>query len=334
MTSYEAAGTFQRGTAGREFWCAAIRASFEVQPDGTLKHAAKQVKVNLTPGFAGENNEILLADDDMIPFAPITDILIRGVAEPAITEHEASALSAQIGALHKRATLHPPRRARLQRGKWSLIDRAEQRPSSLGWEASFGGILSGQPVNEPPENPLGMGVELRAPELFDEGAEINLPGIEGFGMDCTKNPKTSRGVGFGPIPRWWRARLTLAGRFEEAWRRDHSPAMPADHDPHFACSASREQWPDGHLRGGEPVCLQGFTGSRDWRFRLPQALFRVETKLNHQIKRVPTHLARVDLWPHAGLVSMLWLGVLDCNGQDEKVGTTRIALQQLFGVSA
>lgn len=332
-TDYKCAGTFQRDADGYEFWCTAIRASFEVMLDGLLRPARRQIEVNLAPRFAGRDNEILLADDDVIPFVPITDILIRGVARPA-EPARATMLSVEVGTMRKQAVLHPPRRAQLRHGAWRLSSVAEQQPASLGWEASFGGTLPGQAEDEPPENPLGSGVALRMPKLFEEGTEINLPRIEGLGMDCATDPHRSRSVGFGPVPRWWRDRIRLAGRFDQDWRNNRSPGMPADYNPRFLCSAPRDQWPDGRLVGGEPVCLRGFTGQQDWRFRLPQALFRVETRLGPQVMPVPVHLARIDLWPGDNMVSMLWLGALACNGQDQRIETTRVSLRQLSGVTA
>lgn len=333
-TGYKCAGTFQRDAEGHEYWCAAIRATFEVEDDGRLRHAAGQIEVNLAPRLAGQQNEILLADDDVIPFAPVTDILIRGRAQPAAATSAPAALSVEIGTLRKQAILYPPRRARLSGGSWRLLDISAQEPASLGWEHSFGGTLPGEPGDQPPENPLGTGIGLRAPRLFDEGAEIDLPRIEGMGMDCAQDPQASRSIGFGPVPRWWRDRVMLAGRFDADWRQNRSPAMPVDYDPRFLCSAPRDQWPCGHMVGGEAVHLRGFTADRDWRFRLPQAVFRLETRFGLRVVPMPAHLARVDLWPSDNLVSMLWLGALACNGRDEQIGTTRLSLRQLSGVSA
>lgn len=333
-TDYKCAGTFLRDANGFEFWCIAIRASFEVQPDGTLRHAANQIDVRLAPSFAGDNNEILLADDDIIPFAPITDILIRGSAYPDEGKADPIPLLAEIGSLRKQAMLFPPRRAQLSRGAWRLQEGALQKPASLCWQMSFGGILPGQADDLAPENPLGTGIALRNPKIFETGTQIELPRIEGMGMDCGHDPHRARSVGFGPVPRWWRDRIGLAGQFDDDWRRNRSPAMPADYDPRFLCSAPRDQWPSKHLVGGEPLRLQGFTGDRDWTFRLPQALFRIDTRFGRQLIPLPARLSRVDLWPSDNLISMLWLGTLACNGHDEKIGTTRVSLRQLSGVAS
>ncbi len=332
-TDYACAGTFQRDSNGHEHWCIAIRATFEVDPDGGVRTAPKQIPVSLVPRFAGEGNEILLADDDIIPFVPVTDILIRGLATPAITEPRPSPLSVEIGAVRKQALLYPPRRAGVLRGSWHMLEVAPQQPASLGWESSFGGSLPGSPENQPPENPQGTGSWLRAPQLFEDGTEIDLPRIEGLGMDCARAPDRSRSVGFGPIPRWWYDRVILAGRFDDDWRDNRAPAMPKDYDAHFLCSAPRDQWPESHLSGGEPVCLRGFTENRDWRLRLPQALFRVETRLGTELVSLPTQLVRIDLWPSDDLVSMLWLATLACNGRDHMIGTSRVSLRQLSGVA-
>ncbi len=332
-TDFAAAGSFARDADGHEVWCAALRASFDVAGDGSLRIAERQEPVVLMPRYDGEDNQILLADEDIIPFAPVTDILLHGVLEPAAATDRPLPLSLQIGALRKAAVLHPPRRARLEHGRWRLIDRQAQAPAPLGWDASFGGTLPDQPEDIPPENPLGCGIALRAPGSFAHGAETALPRIEGVGMDCAQAPQGSRAVGFGPMARWWRDRLALAGRFDAAWQRDRAPRMPADYDPRFLCAAPRDQWPEAHLSGGEPVALAGFTGTRDWAFRLPQALFRAETRIGTQLVTSTPHLARIDLWPAESRLSMLWLAALPCDGRDERIEATRLSLRQLSGVA-
>lgn len=332
-TDYACAGTFLRDAGGHEHWCVAIRATFERQPDGLLRPAAEQIPVNMAPRHAGKDHEILLADDDFIPFAPVTDILIRGEARPASADPRPIPLTIEIGSLRKQAMLHPPRMARLSRGAWRLAETAAQQPSPLGWEVSFGGTLPDAADDLPPENPLGTGLALRAPRLFADGTRIALPRIEGIGMDCLRDPQGARSIGFAPVPRWWRDRVTLAGQFDDSWRRDHAPAMPADYDPHFLCSAPRDQWPATHLIGGEPVLMRGFTGAEDWQFRLPQALFRIETRLGAQLMPLPARLARIDLWPADNLISMLWLGTLACNGRDHLIEVSRVSLRQLAGVA-
>lgn len=333
-TGFAAAGTFTRDGEGHEFWCVGLRATFTRAPDGSLRIAERQEPVALVPRYGGDDNQVLLADDDIIPFAPVTDILLRGTATPAVASSDQPLpLRLQVGALHKAALLHPPRRARLERGRWRLLDRQAQLPAPLGWESSFGGVLPDQPEDLPPDNPLGCGIGLRAPGAFAEGAEIALPRIEGMGMDCTQAPQAARAVGFGPVPRWWRDRLALAGRFDAAWQRDRAPRMPADYDPRFLCAAPRDQWPQAHLLGGEPVLLSGFTGARDWACRLPQALFRAETRIGSRVVASPLHLARVELWPDEERLSMLWLATLACDGHDERIEATRLVLRQLAGVA-
>ncbi|WP_411840219.1 DUF2169 domain-containing protein [Paracoccus sp. ME4] len=333
-TGYAGAGTFLRDAEGHEHWCVGVRATFHVDPGGTVRMADRQIPVTMVPRYGGHDNDVLLADDDIIPCAPTTDILLRGWAQPDAPADAPVALSASVGALSKRAVLHPPRRARLIRGRWRVEPTGGDGAASLGWEASFGGLLPDAGVAEPPDNPLGTGLWLRAPRLFEDGAETDLPRIEGAGMDCARDPQASRSVGFGPVPRWWRSRIALAGTFDAAWRRERSPAMPVDHDPGFLMSAPRDQWPDKPLVGGEPVRLEGFTPGMDWRFRLPQALFQAETQFGPSVVPLPMRLARIDLWPSDGRLSMLWLGTLACDGQDQRIGATRLSLRQLSGVTS
>ncbi len=330
-TPFQTAGTFLRDADGHEYWCMAIRASFVTDGNGAVALAPTQIPVQMMPAYAGPENDILVSEDDFIPFAPLTDILVHGTILPA-AEAVAAPLSLEVGRLVKRATVLPPRRARLHRGHWRIVDQGRNGPVAPGWQVSFGGLPPGPPDDAPPLNPAGCGIWLRTPDRFPDGTETDLPRIEGAGSDCIRDPFAARPVGFGPVARWWRDRLALAGSFDDAWRRDRSPAMPADHDPRFHCSAPRDQWPARHLAGGEPVVLRGFLGARDWAFRLPQVLFRVETRFARRVVPSQMHFARLDLVPDAGGFSMLWLGALRCDGRDEQIGATRISLHQIAGV--
>lgn len=331
-TPFQAGGAFLRDAGGHEYWCVAIRATFTADREGRVHIAQEQMPVNFVPRYSGSENEVLLADDDFIPFAPAGDMLLHGDLLPAASHDRPLPLMFQVGAVRKRAILHPPRRARLVGRKWKLLDKGRHDSLSLGWQSSFGGCLP-QPVDDgPPENPLGYGQWLRAPHQFSPDTETILPRIEAMGCDCMHDPQASRILGFGPIPRWWHPRLKLAGTFDGSWRDTRSPLMPEDHDPRFSCAAPADQWSERHLKGGEPVLLDGFTGARPWQFRLPQALFQMETKLRTSIVSSNMHIARLDIFPAESGFSMLWLSALPCDGRDHEIQITRVALRQLAGV--
>ncbi|NHF74543.1 DUF2169 family type VI secretion system accessory protein [Paracoccus xiamenensis] len=331
-TPFQAGGTFIRDAHGHEHWCVAIRATFTADAAGRVHIAQEQMPVNFVARYGGSENEVLLAEDDFVPFAPAGDILLHGELQPAVSDDRPTPLTFKVGAVSKQAILHPPRRARLVGRKWKLSDQGRHDRLSLGWQSSFGGSLP-QPLDDgPPENPLGYGEWLRAPHQFSPNTETILPRIEAVGCDCMRDPQQSRVLGFGPIPRWWRPRLQLAGTFDDAWRRARSPLMPVDHDPRFACAAPADQWSEKYLKGGEPVFLDGFTGAVPWQFRLPQALFQVETKMRTGTVPSKAHIARLDLFPAESRFSVLWLSTLPCDGRDHEIQVTRVALRQLAGV--
>jgi len=106
-------------------------------------------------------------------------------------------------------------------------------------------------------NPIGTGDFAHLTPAEQEGKP--LPTIEWAG-DAPKGPFGSPApAGFGPIGPGWEPRSRFAGTYDEAWRRTRAPLPPLDFDPRFFIASNVGLWSPAHLRGGEPIELDGLS---------------------------------------------------------------------------
>jgi hypothetical protein len=75
------ASTSIRNRDGSEVWLVALKASFDIRPDGSLVIADEQDPVTLAPAFVGDPSISSLAHEaDIVWARPGTDVFVRGSA--------------------------------------------------------------------------------------------------------------------------------------------------------------------------------------------------------------------------------------------------------------
>jgi hypothetical protein len=138
----------------------------------------------------------------------------------------------------------------------------------LAWERAFGGSVfaeDGKLLANEPRNPVGRGFSLGE----ERSGENFLPNIEDPRNPFKGLPHRPDPIGFGPVARWWQPRSGYVGTYNEAWIRERAPIWPEDFDERFFCAAPTPLQAVPHLRGGEPVFLEGFHRDGVMRFHLP-----------------------------------------------------------------
>jgi hypothetical protein len=173
----------------------------------------------------------------------------------------------------------------------------------LVWERAFGGSLyneGGELVDNEPRNPVGRGL-FPDPEI----AALILPNIEDpqaliKGPDDHPVP-----IGFGPVARSWFPRARYAGTYDEAWIRARAPIWPIDFDHRFLCTAPASLQAAPHLRGGEPVYLEGLHREGAMRFRLPAPRMVVRFRFNGQDIRRAMIMDGVIIEPDTGHLTLI-----------------------------
>ena len=137
-------------------------------------------------------------------------------------------------------------------------------------------------------------------------------------------------AGFGAIAPSWRCRRILAGTYDDAWTRTRSPLPPQDFDPAFHQTAPVGQRAD--LRGGEPVQVHNAGSGPALRFRLPQIICDVRTRIGHATLTSRMRLVTLAIDAAERRVVLVWNSAVPCPGQDHKLSESILLMSQAAGL--
>lgn len=324
-TPFATLSSFARDVNGREVWCVAVRATFEIQFGGRLRLAEVQEPVVLSPEYTGEDDALLHSDSDIMPFVPGTEAILRGTVrapEEALAELP---VEMRVGEICKRALIVGPREAQRSLLGWSVSRRAPVEDTPLDWMHAVGGRSSVDETHWDMRNPVGRGFDRKHSRGIPLGYRIHLPQIlDPIDVDPP--------VGFGPIHRHWAPRAALAGTFDSAWEIDRAPLLPEDHDIRFGYSAPLDQTTASPLRGGETVLLRGFSAEGPIQFELPQIVLAMNVRFGTRAQSCGFALTRIEIDLDHNRLGMVWNATFDVNGRDEKLRGGRVWLKQMAGV--
>ena len=251
-TPFAAERTWVRDKNGAEVWLVAVKGTFTVNQDGSLRLADEQEEVNLAPKFRGDPaTSSLLYETDLPHIKKNTDVLIEGHAyAPGGKPVKRIDVAFKIGKIQKRLQVTGDRV-----WKRSLLGVAPSHPQPfvkipLIYERSFGGadLSSKNPKNHDWDlrNPVGCGFDKKASRLIGKP----VPNIEYPSSQVGSWKRNSRAAGFGPIAGHWSPRRELTGTYDENWEKNRQPLLPEDFDERYYQCAPEDQQAKGYLRGG------------------------------------------------------------------------------------
>ncbi len=307
---FAAERSWVRDKNGAEVWLVAVKGTFLISRDGSVKLAEEQEEVCLAPKFRGEpDKSSLLYDSDLVHTKSKTDVLLHGHAyAPGGKPTTKVIVRLKIADIEKELHVVGDR-------VYSLFGRKLSKPQPFtkmpkhGWD---------------PRNPVGRGFATRAAHLDGKPA----PNIA--------DPKTwiqNRPIGFGPIAGHWTPRIKYGGTYDAKWEKSRQPLLAEDFDERFhQCAPEDQQVP--FLKGGELVELYNLTPNGLLRFRLPRVNLGFETvfdNADNELHRSSLHT--VILEPDVPQVMMVWHTHLPCHHKVLKLLTTRIDLKRRIHVS-
>ena len=335
-TPFAAERAWVRDKNGAEVWLVAVRGTFLIDPDGSLRLAEEQEAVCMPPKFRGDPAETsLLHESDLVHTKSGTDVILHGHAyaprgEPA-TEVD---VTLHLGDIHKTLRVFGDRvwEDGLMGPKLSKPEPFDKMP--LVYERAFGGTdqASENPKHHgwEPRNPVGSGFATRAEHLIGKPA-ANVEDPKSLVTYWKSRP---RPMAFGPIAGHWSPRVEFAGTYDEKWEQERLPLLPEDFDERFHQSAPEDQQVPGFLKGGESVELHNLTPGGLLRFRLPRVTLAFTTDFGdaaEESHRAVLHT--VVLEPDVPKVVMVWHTNLPCHHKVLKLLTTTIELKQRIHVS-
>jgi hypothetical protein len=316
QTPYGAERNFVRDKQGRHKWVVAVKATFDIAPDGQLKVAGEQPLPALAPEYSGDPGASSLRwDSDLLYEKSCTDVIAEAHAHAEGGKRRPSVpVSLRVGPIAKDLLVHGDR---IYKRGLSGIEPTSPVPFAsrpIVFEWAFGGSDVVDPdrsrhrIHE--ANPIGKGFAIDPKRLIDTPA----PAIEYPGRDQA----TAEPAGFGAVDPSWMPRRARAGTYDEQWTRTKKPLLPDDYDDLFASSALSDQRPPKVLRGGELVELTGLDPSGRLRFVLPSIHLAYTTHFGSRRAEHRGFLATVLLLPEVAQVAMVWQTTLLVAPRDDE----------------
>jgi hypothetical protein len=311
---------------GAEVWLVAVKATFDINPDGSTSVAQEQPPVLRTPEYHGEPGKSSIKyEADLVLTKTCTDVIVLGHAYAPHNEPVA-----QCDAGFKVGPIQKMLRILGDRG-WTAHGPAAPRAFArmpLMYERAFGGV---DPLSPRPDrdwewrNPVGTGFAVS----WESAKQVLLPNIEDprrliRGWNDRPPP-----AGFGALAGSWQPRVSLAGTYDDEWAASRKPLLPHDFDDRFFQYAPPDQQSQGFLRGDEPVVLSRLTPGGDLRFVLPRLFLGFETSFYGGGRTMHTtrNLHSVILEPDHPRVSLVWHSSLPCHFKVHQLEQTDIFLK-------
>ncbi len=127
------------------------------------------------------------------------------------------------------------------------------------------------------------------------------------------------GDGFGFFPKNKPPRSGYSGTYDERWRKERAPFLPADFDYRFFQSAYPELITDGYLKGNEKVFAENVSPDGPISFNIPSIQIEVKTIFEHKTIKSGTVLDTVVVEPEDQRVSMVWRQMIPCQNMIQDV---------------
>jgi hypothetical protein len=320
---------------GRLLYVPVVKATYALQPDGSLKIAEKQLPVNVGGELWGEPGISSYKYEPECAFTKAaTDMVLIGHAHAGPESATEVFVRLRAGPLDKTVRVTGDRYWVKALGMVSMTSPEPFESIPLTYERAFGGWDRSHP--DPtrhafePCNPVGVG--FRSPHgRFEEG--IRLPNLEDPQSPVQAYAGTSPPAGFGFTAPDWKPRAALAGTYDETWTNERMPLLPKDFDRRFFNAGSPGLVAPNYLKGDEAVFIQNASPRGAISFNLPALPppeCRVQLSGRRPDARVQTNLDTVIINTDDDLLLLIWRGHLALRNGPHDVASVQI---QVEGVS-
>ncbi len=284
---------------GKPWLIVIAKGTYRFEPDDTGRPqlAPKQNKLMATDLFEAEPGlSTPFFESDYVPKKLACDVIVKGSAH---APHGKPVRTMEIGMrvidtrqrtlLQKVIHVTGPRVwQKKMLGVWGLSDAGYFTSMPITYSRAFGGLLTHEAIGSDnpndfiahPMNLVGRGyAKGKFLKLLDGAPAHNLEQIKDGSIQRITDPEQlGLPASLGPLARNWQPRLKFAGTYDEQWKAEVFPLLPADFDErYYQCAPPDQQMP--FPQGGETVVLAnlsqaaalGFESSRGLtQFTLPR----------------------------------------------------------------
>lgn len=331
-TRYTADRTWVRDRDGAERWIVAVKCTFDVMPDGSIRVSDEQSPVTQIPEYTDPRapaKSSLRHECDLVRVKTATDVVVLGHAyAPRREAVQQVDVAVRVGTVVKQLRVTGDR-------VWQGDGPSAAVPFTrmpLVYERAYGGVDAAHRATTTPawdmRNPVGIGFATIAPKA----GQLRLPNIEYPDQLMQRWDDRPPPAGLGPVCCHWQPRVDYAGTYDEAWQNTRLPLLPLDFDDRYFQCVPTDQQAAGFLIGGERVILKNLTADGMLCFDLPRIVLGFETFFSNGVRRVHerARLHSVILEPDLGRVSLVWQSSLSCHPMVYKLLRTRIIEKRII----
>lgn len=325
-TPFAAERGWVRDRDGAEVWLVAVKATFDILPDGRTAVCAEQPPVLRVAEHHGEpGRSSIRYESDLVLTKKTTDVVVVGHAHApggnAATQIDAGF---KVGPIQKVLRVFGDR-------VWESAGASPPRPFEkmpLVYERAYGGadLKSDAPGKDWEwRNPVGTGYAVSSRNAVG----LKLPNFEYPDRPIGSWADRPAPAGFGAIACHWQPRAGYAGTYDDRWMKTRQPLLAEDlDDRYFQCAPADQQTPD-FLRGGEPAILHNLHPRGRIQFVLPKLHLGFETRFLDGSREVHRNrrLHTVILEPDVPRVSLVWHSALPCHFKVHKLDRTVLTVK-------
>jgi hypothetical protein len=331
QTPFAAQQGWTRDEQGHEVWLIAIKASFEIDPDGKQRLLKEQTPINLAPLHAADANE-LLDDTDFNLEKKHTDILVEGhVYAPGRRPGTESTARIKVGDVDKTLNVIGDR-VFVPGAVSARLSRAEPfTKMPITWRRTYGGTdMEASKPDWDQRNPVGTGFAASPQRLVSKtGPNFEYPDAP------YRDHRSGKPAGFGPVARHWQPRMKHGGTYGEEWQRTRDPLLPRDFNRLYYQCAPEDQQTKTPLMGYEVARLGNFTQDGFWEFLLPRVTFNITTQFYNRPDRKNNEpvIHTVRIKPDLRQFSITWMSTLSVPYDEERLKGSYVRIRERSGVS-
>lgn len=316
QTPFAAACNWVLDKSAAKSWVIAVKATFDILPDGSTQIADRQEEPLYGEVYAGEAGKTSVAyDGDLGGAKQRTDVILNGFAyAPPGRMLTETTVTMKVGQIAKTLKVFGDRR--WLRGVVGLAMTSPEPYARMPivYERAFGGwdMTPSNPADQrlEPRNPIGAGFAIREQHLLNS----LLPNIEDPRYLISSWKDRPPPAGFGVVASHWMPRLKYAGTYDATWQKERFPLLAADFDPRFFQCAPEDQ--QTALRGDETVELINLSPGGRLVFALPRVWLGFQTRFAaERIDHRPS-LHTVIFEPAVPRVIMVWHTILPVSNRD------------------
>ena len=276
-TSFNAAANQSRDRDGKLHLLLVVKGTFDIPMQETQSPQVSETQIPIFHSDVFEGEPGLTApvfESDWVLRKKRCDIVVKANAyAPEGSPIKSMTAGFRVGQCQKLATVVGIRRWKKNRLGVELGNAEPFESMPIKYDNSFGGLWH-DPDEDKYEcyaaNPNGRGFAKQFQDQLDEthyGPTIEQPDRPVTDSDSDYQP-----WGFGPIGRNWSPRSDYAGTYDDHWKQNVFPLLPADFDERFFQCVPEDQQVD-FLTGGEEVELSNLDPEhKSLKFCLPHDL--------------------------------------------------------------